>query len=242
MDSSDSDTNECTYGHVALVPTIQPGKTLLKTDGCYLQHGKRVWWTNGSRDTSDHWYSIMRIIKTPFDTGGNPSHGMIWIGEPGYPLWDAAYNNPDYKTTHPQSVPINFNKEKAIKKFWSDLDLTNPQDPILTCQEISKIDTKTLINAGVKSGIVSTWNIWTPIAGSKQCSCGEHRCDDNDMAWAQMNGVNDDMTLYHEKGNPLVLLDYGSPNRVEIDPQKGCSFFSNNGSIHNFPYRFVELV
>ena len=78
---SDNEIEEipCQYGHTCLIPEISKGKSLLRTDGVYVQFGSRIWYTAGGRDTSDHWYNLIYVLD---------NKNMVTLGLPMLPFYD----------------------------------------------------------------------------------------------------------------------------------------------------------
>jgi len=176
----------------------------------------------------------MRIVEKPFaDEDRGATHGLVWIGDSAYPLWDAEYDDPSRKAVHPNTINASPKDVEDIKKFWHIIGLTNPRDPDQTCREIAKMDVNELIRIGQSMqfrNIVSDWNLWTPIESENK----------DELGWAQSNGCNDSMTIYCKNNDPLVLWDRDSPCRVEADISTEPDFmFGYSYDDHDFPYTFV---
>ncbi len=187
------------------------GKSLLRTDGVYVQFGSRIWSTPTNAGTSDHWYNIIRILD---------DENMITLGNPNY---SSFYDKVGEYGKQPH-------------KYF---DLTDPTDPVLTAQEIARIPKEEFLNNIKKytslSSSIDFQQLLTPVAINYECSCysPEDIYDFGKCLGHAQYSCNDDFFIYYDS-DPLIIKDLGSPNRTEDYSDDWYS-----GRQHSFPSYFI---
>ncbi len=210
-------------------------KSLLRTDGIYVQFGSRIWYTNGGEDTTDHWYNLIRILD---------EKNLIFLGDAFSPFYeddededddDDEEDDEDEDDDDDEEEDDDKDRNRLAHTFF---ELSAPSDPLKTVHEIMKLPKEFFEQKFPWASGIDLAELKSPVEKLNCCDC-HHKWNQEILGTVQYY-CNDNCVFYNDGGNPLIIKDYGSPSRVEVNPVGPGTFFDSGPTrSHQFPAYFI---